>query len=399
MFELISLTGAVFSNSWKAVLLIAAIFGLRFLFGKKISPAWRFSLWLGVAIPLIFHISLPFSWSVFQVIPSGSQLFDFSASAGELNSFDAKISAADSTSVQSSQLLPWLMLFSCLWFAGCVVMIVVFAKQIFACRKWVRQSRPVTCQRALEIFEDCRRRMKVKAWLHIAEGPDAMAPFLLGVIRPVLLLPEGMVQNASKNQLQTIFLHELAHLKRWDVWSSWLMSVLLAVHWFNPFLWLAVRRMNSDREEACDAMALEVLNPQERLEYGRALLDIAEQFLSHRKAPGLVGISETLEQMRGRITVIGQIGTWKWQWKLLAGGFFFLVSLAIITDPPSRELSRTCMARTCVESSCDPSCCLPCCSDDPCRAPTFCEPCEPCVPASCEDCCFPCEEYCGDEKK
>lgn len=392
--ELTSLAVAVFAHSWKAMLLIAAIFVLRFFLGKKISPAWRFSLWLVVAVPLLVHVSPPSSWSIFHVVPTGSQLLDLAPSADT-----AQEVAAEITRTQPVGLPVAMLLFSSLWFGGCVVMTVIFARQIFACRRWIRRSRPVTCQRALEIFENCRRRMKVKTWLHVAEGPDITGPFLIGAIRPVLLLPEGMVESASKTQLQTVFLHELAHLKRWDVWTSWLMSALLVVHWFNPFLWLAVRRMNSDREEACDAMALKILNPQERLEYGRALLDIAERFLASRKAPGLVGISETLKQMAGRIAVVRQVGTWKWQWKLLAGGFFGLISLSILTDPPApiKEISQACVQAY----DCKPWPCLPCdpadCTSvlcDPCDPCD--DPCEPCKPLECEDCCLPCEDWCED---
>jgi len=56
-------------------------------------------------------------------------------------------------------------------------------------------------------------------------------------------------------------LHELAHLKRWDLPLGCLVSLLQVLHWFNPILWYGFRRMRADREQACDAMALNRSRP------------------------------------------------------------------------------------------------------------------------------------------
>ena len=53
-------------------------------------------------------------------------------------------------------------------------------------------------------------------------------------------------------QLRHVFLHELAHLKRFDIAVGLLTAVVQTVHWFNPLVWLAFRRMRDDREVACD---------------------------------------------------------------------------------------------------------------------------------------------------
>ena len=137
---------------------------------------------------------------------------------------------------------------------------------------------PVKNEAVLTLFETCCQQMNVKTWLVVSESPAVAGPFLIGAIRPVLLLPHGMVESATEQQLRTVFLHELAHLKRWDVWTGWLATLLLIGHWFNPMLWLAIRRMNADREEACDALALQPLTQSDRMDYARSLLDITERF-------------------------------------------------------------------------------------------------------------------------
>jgi bla regulator protein BlaR1 len=332
MTEFFSLPILIFEQSWDAALLIIALFCTLGLIGKRLHPAWRFSLWLLIAVPLFVHLSVPSSWSIFNLIPSGHKFIDFMILPTVLG-----IS------------LPLHVLFTTVWVSGCVFMTVVFGHQVWACRQWIQHARPVKNKHALAVFEKCRIRMNVKLWLGVMESPLVSSPFLIGIVRPVLLLPCGMAQTASENQLRTVFLHELAHLKRRDVWSSWVMSVLLVVHWFNPFLWAAIRRMNADREEACDLMALETLNPTERLAYGHALIDIAEHFLSPRKTPGLVGIAETKELMTRRIEMIQKVGTWKWHWKVFATTLAFFIALTIMTD-----------AADVVKTQCTKSLCIPC---------------------------------------
>jgi len=254
------------------------------------------------------------------------------------------------------------------WLIGCIAMTLVFIRQGMICRRWLRRAKLVTDSRVLVLFEQCVQRMNArtysesvsesshqpgsdqrerktpdpfsnytKTWLVVAESPAVSGAFLIGVIRPTLLLPARMARHATDEQLLTVFLHELAHLKRWDIWTSWLMTWLLIVHWFNPFLWLAIRRMNADREEACDALALAGLDPLQRKNYGRSLVDITEQFQSPTRMPGLdrpglVGISEDGKILTRRIEMIRQMGTWKTRWALLAALFAVLLGAITLTD-------------------------------------------------------------------
>ena len=290
------------------------------------------------------------------------------------------------------------------YLAGCFTMLVIFLRQVLLCRRWLAAATPVKSEEVLTLFETCCRQMKVKTWLVVSESPAVSGPFLIGVIRPTLLLPQGMISSAAPfratpQQLRTVFLHELAHLKRWDVWIGWLATLLLVVHWFNPLLWLAIRRMNADREEATDALALKTLNASDRTAYAHSLLDIVEWcggnhplpppqegndhpalpgtppkegnfrplslwervrvraaclFTGHPPhpsplprgegttyssplTPGLVGISETTQLLHRRIDMINQNRTWKLRWQMLAIFAAMLIGAATLTDAQERR--------------------------------------------------------------
>jgi len=203
-------------------------------------------------------------------------------------------------------------------------------------RHWLRHAEPVASEKAMRLFLECRRKMNVKTWLVLAESPEVYGPFLVGTIRPTLLLPKGFCTENDPQKLKVVLLHELAHLRRWDTWTSWGRSLLLTLYWFNPLLWLAVRRMNDDKEEACDVLALQTFLPQERPQYGHTLLKIANLCLTPHRAPGLVGISDRIVSEGGklltrRLDMINQLGTWKLRYKILAAILVLPLLIAVST--------------------------------------------------------------------
>ena len=78
-------------------------------------------------------------------------------------------------------------------------------------------------------------------------------PFLVGVVRPVLVLPMGWAPDRK------VILHELIHLKQRDVAAGWVTALFRCVHWCNPFLWRIFDRIDNQREQRCDQLVLERL--------------------------------------------------------------------------------------------------------------------------------------------
>lgn len=140
------------------------------------------------------------------------------------------------------------------------------------------------------------------------ESPLIDGPALHGVFRPALLLPEGISSTFDRDELRHVVLHELAHLRRHDVAVNWLVNAVRAMHRFNPLVWLAVARIQEERELACDELTLSCLHPHERLGYGRTILKLVAHFRSAGAVPALVGIVNQKEQMRRRLRMISNGG-------------------------------------------------------------------------------------------
>lgn len=192
-----------------------------------------------------------------------------------------------------------------LWFAGFLLLLGRMVVESWRFSWRVVRRRPLTDQRVLDALEDCKEAMGVRTYLAVVETPRVDSPSLFGVLRPRLLLPEGLAASLSNEQLRHVFFHELAHLKRRDVAVNWLMAVLQAWHWFNPAIWLAFSRMRADRELACDALAMSYLDGGRARDYGQTLVDLMERSTVAPARPAalaaLVGVVERNARIKERI--------------------------------------------------------------------------------------------------
>lgn len=102
-------------------------------------------------------------------------------------------------------------------------------------------------------------------------APEGSSPALAGLLRPRLVLPADFEQRYDAGQRRLVLAHEDVHHERHDnLWNA-LGALLCVLHWFNPLAWLALRRMRSDQELACDA-AVMARHPGHEATYARALL-------------------------------------------------------------------------------------------------------------------------------
>jgi beta-lactamase regulating signal transducer with metallopeptidase domain len=145
-----------------------------------------------------------------------------------------------------------------------------------------------------------RRIPRVK---YVAELP---APALFGVLRPTVCLPEESRGELSDAQLRMILLHEVMHMRRFDALQAWLLTVVRALHWFNPVAWLATGRVALYREEACDEAVRRFTQPNERSIYTDLLLRFAGDRSAGRV--GFVGLcfARPVRHLTARIRAFGQ---------------------------------------------------------------------------------------------
>lgn len=171
----------------------------------------------------------------------------------------------------------WLLsIFTILWLAG----VILFTG--YAIYSYVRVRRQVA------------EAMWLRENLWICD--EVKSPFILGLRKPKIYLSSSM----DEAQYPYVIAHEQAHLKRGDQWWKPLGFLILAIHWFNPFVWAAYILFCNDLELACDESAVKKLKPQERKDYSYALLSCSMQRRLVTVCPlafGEVGVKKRVKEI------------------------------------------------------------------------------------------------------
>ncbi|NQT01579.1 MAG: PD40 domain-containing protein, partial [Planctomycetes bacterium] len=222
-----------------------------------------------------------------------------------------------------------------IWLTGTLVLAVYVCAGNFHLWRLVTRERPLTDQKILELLEDCKSEMSIRTILGVVITDKVKSPALFGFVRPRLLLPKGMLETLSREELRYVFLHELAHLKRHDIYIGYLASLLQVLHWFNPLIWLAFYRIRTDRELACDALVLAQTHSRESKDYGRTIVSLLERFSRSQRLPAMAGILETKAQLKRRITMIARFKKNSYQWSSLS--VIMIIILACICLPDAKR--------------------------------------------------------------
>lgn len=132
-------------------------------------------------------------------------------------------------------------------------------------------------------------------------------PFAAGFVRPAIVLPASLPDQLSDDELQHVLLHEMAHIARRDDWTNLLAHVVQAFCWPNPFVAVVMRRIDSEREQACDDWVVSTTG-NAPVSYAKSLARLMEIGVARREpllASTMVGrggirVSQRVEKLLDR---------------------------------------------------------------------------------------------------
>jgi len=127
----------------------------------------------------------------------------------------------------------------------------------------------------------------IRRKLSFLQSDRIQGPLLIGILKPVVIVPVGMFTHLSVSQVESILTHELYHLKRGDALINLMQLFLEGVLFYNPALWFISDIIRREREHSCDDAV--VLTGKDPVNYAKALVKLAEQQQYIRLAPGAGG--------------------------------------------------------------------------------------------------------------
>ncbi|MCZ8521900.1 MULTISPECIES: M56 family metallopeptidase [Paenibacillus] len=225
----------------------------------------------------------------------------------------------------------YVQLASLVWFAGACILLTVLLVQGRRINRARHALRLATDARVLQVMETAAAGFGISRAVAVYTGPGPGSPYIAGLFRPWIYVPERVLNEAAVPQLLHIIAHELAHLRRRDMLWNWAGSLILAVHWMNPLVWACIRRMKADRELACDAYVLEILGEDEAGPYGMTMIEHLKRYAAPRNRQDLLyfGGSRKRREVERRIRMIA--GYRKGSYKLSVAGAAGVLLLGSVT--------------------------------------------------------------------
>jgi beta-lactamase regulating signal transducer with metallopeptidase domain/ankyrin repeat protein len=159
------------------------------------------------------------------------------------------------------------------WLVGAPLTFLYMAAGLWGAERLRRRSQPV-CDHALSALCD-RLAGALGVSRHVAVGvcDRVAAPLVLGIARPLIVLPAALVTGWSPEQVELALLHELAHVRRWDNLVNLLQRVVESALFFHPAVWLLSEWVRREREHCCDEIVVQ--HTGRALDYAGALFLLA----------------------------------------------------------------------------------------------------------------------------
>jgi bla regulator protein BlaR1 len=142
----------------------------------------------------------------------------------------------------------------------------------------------------LRELDQCRQHLGLRRPISMRLSQNAASPAVCGLRRPVILVPQNLASRLDGTDLQAVLFHELAHVKRGDLWVNFAQTLLQIVYFYNPLLWLANAVIRRIREKAVDETVLVAM--------GEAAPQYPETLVHHPRSWGRI------------IRLPGKAGTW-----------------------------------------------------------------------------------------
>lgn len=316
---------AVANHMWQATVFAALVLGATLLLQRGAPARMRFALWLAaaakLALPAALFALLGGALDVRTIVSTSDGataplVLRIAEPVGsQLEAADAVVSGSGAQA--HSEVFCLLTL---AWMAGAGVLFAVWFMRRREFVRSVHRGLEAWSGREFEALGQARARLGLETDVLLVLSDERTEPGVWRTRRPVLVLPRSVAAQLDDEELETVLLHELAHVERRDnLWGNF-QTTLECVFWFNPLVWFVGRRMLAERERACDERVLEAGGAAGA--YAAGILKVV-RFCSGWRVAGVSGAASG-SNLRRRIEMImrGEVGASRvraWHRALVSG--------------------------------------------------------------------------------
>jgi TonB family protein len=249
------------NHLWQSTLIAVAIAALAATL-RNHGAHVRYWLWWAASVKFLLPFSL-LTWLGTTMRGADTPLVDFAELPATLGVIAEPMPVAPDWT-------PLALVVLGVWLAGSATVVGRWAARAVKVRALLQSSAPYTG--TLPPMATAGPAVRTSAAL--------VEPALVGVFRPVLMLPAGIREVLTRAQLDAVVAHELSHWRRRDNLTAAVHMIVEAVLWFHPLVWWIGARLIEERERACDETV--VREGHDGRAYAEAILNVCERYVASR---------------------------------------------------------------------------------------------------------------------
>ncbi len=257
--------------------LTAILLILKPLTLKKFPARWQYWVWIAVMVSMLVPVyklipkqeaqKFVYTQKAEVVLPEATsdRVYTYLPDAGQ----QAIVREQPDRLTQKQKTSLW-SLAAYIWGLGlCIYILVIITSYAVYISKKRKTSADVT---DCAMLDSVKKELKIKRKIKLRTSETTGSPLLVGLFRPTIYIPQRAFDDEN---MRMIFLHELTHCKRGDLWIKWLAVFVNGVHWFNPFAYLLCANVGEACEISCDTAVTKNMTPDEQRLYMKTILDLA----------------------------------------------------------------------------------------------------------------------------
>jgi bla regulator protein blaR1 len=273
------------NHLWQSTLFLGIVALLALLLRKN-QARIRYWLWMAASAKFLIPFSLLVSlgshlpWPSHAVAPKTTAyvaIEEMSQPFFEVTALNTPIAipvAQPTASHVPIRILP--LILTAVWLTGFITMMSFWCVQWRRISRLVRSARPLIEGREVDLLRKAERVAGLPRSVPLLPSSNSMEPGVFGILRPVLLWPEGIARHMDDAHLESVLAHEVCHVQRRDNLTSAIHMLVEAIFWFHPGVWWMERQLVKERERACDEAVLQLGN--EAAVYAESILNVCKLY-------------------------------------------------------------------------------------------------------------------------
>lgn len=260
---------------------IALLLALGLTLAHSRPPAARYRLAYGAMLALLMACVATFSWlyspSTLGASTAHEEVTLLYTDAQEAPSAGAVTATTEAVPDHPTAYRQYFEQHLPLLVTGWLLGVLLLSLRMLGEMAYIQHLKHYRCRGPKGIWPDklsqLKEQMGIRRNVELRETHRIHSPMVVGVFKQVILLPAGLLSGLTPGQVEAILAHELAHVRRNDYLANLFISMIETLLFFNPMMWWISNKIRSEREHACDDLALEMTGDTLNLVRSLALLE------------------------------------------------------------------------------------------------------------------------------